>query len=238
MSGASLPPPTWERAPQPDAAYHLDDAVLGQLRATPLDAARPLLVVDVDEVLLEFAGHFARWMQGAGWRLDLTEYRLDGAIRRIKDGLTADRAQTSALIADFFAAEADRQTALPGAAAALGDLAKRAQIVILTNAPLAQREARIGCLRAQGVDFPLVANTGGKGAALRWMWDRTGGPVAIVDDSEAQLASARKWAPGALRLQFLAGETLRRLAGERRSADARAENWREAQEILSEFLEQ
>ena len=54
-----------------------------QIEAAGLAPGRPLLAVDADEVLVHFAPHLARWLEGLGWRLALTEYRLDGAIRKI-----------------------------------------------------------------------------------------------------------------------------------------------------------
>lgn len=224
------------RGPQPSEAYGLPDAVRQQLEAAPLAADRPLLAVDVDEVLLDLAAHLGRWMEGEGWRLALTEHRLDGAISRIECGRRAEPEEVKALIGDFFAAEAESQAPIPGAAEALAALAERAQILILTNVPLAQREARIRCLRAHGVDYPLIANSGGKGRALRWLWDRTTGPVAFIDDSDGQLASARARAPEVFRLHFVASEMLRRVAGEAPNAQAGARDWEEARRILEGLL--
>lgn len=224
------------RRPHPTGDYDLPPEVASQLEALELVPDRPLLAVDADEVLLEFAEHFGRWMEGEGWRLSLTEYRLDGAISRIEDGRFAERAEVGALITRFFADEAERQAALPGAAEALRALSAKAQIVVLTNVPFAQREARIRCLRGHGVDYPLVANSGGKGKALRWLWDRTNRAVAFVDDADPQLASSETHAPRVFRLHFVASDLLRRVTGAPKHANAAARDWESARGILSEVL--
>lgn len=225
------------RAPQPLAAYGLPGAVVEQLEALSLEPDAPLLAVDADEVLLDFAAHFGRWMEGEGWRMSLTGYRLQGAIRRIADGREAERAEVGAMIERFFASEAGRQEGVPGAAEALAGLSRDARVVVLTNVPLAQADTRRRRLAELGVDYPLVANSGGKGRALRWLWDRTAAPVAFVDDADGQLGSARTYAPGVFRLHFIAGEALRQVAGAAEHADARAETWPEAQRILLAALQ-
>lgn len=225
-----------KRAPQPEALYGLPDAVRTQLEATPLDPERPLLALDADEVLLHFADHLGRWMEGEGFRLNLTEYRLEGAIRRIDDGRLAEGWEVGRLIKGFFASETERQVLTEGVPEALAALSEDAQIIVLTNVPFEQREARVRCLQSQGVDLPVVANAGGKGRALRWLWDRTRGPLAFVDDADPQLASSKRYAPEVFCLHFVASDGLRRLTGPARSADARAENWPEAVGLLRAAL--
>ena len=224
------------RDPRPADAYGLPEAVLKQLQDAPIDPTRPLLALDADEVLLDFADHLGRWMQNEGWRMDLTEYRLEGAIRRIDDGRPADRTEVSGLIDRFFASEAEHMKLAEGAGDAVEALSSRAQILVLTNVPLAQREARIRCLKAQGIDRPLVANEGGKGKALRWLWDRTEAPIAFVDDADAQLGSAKSHAPGIFTLHYVASDGLRRLVAGADNADARADSWPEATDILTRAL--
>lgn len=224
------------RAPQPLSAYGLSSDVASQLEALEMDRAAPLLAVDADEVLLDFAAHFGRWMESEGWRMSLTEYRLEGAITRIEDGRPAERAEVGALIGGFFAAEAGRQEVVPGAAEALAALAAEARILVLTNVPPAQAETRRRLLAGYGIDYPLIANSGGKGRALRWLWDRTAAPMAFVDDADLQLASAKTHAPSVFRLHFIAGAALRQVAAPARSANAEAHDWSEAKNVLAAAL--
>lgn len=228
------------RAPQPLRRYRLHEDVLPQLLALDLDPERPVLAVDADEVLVLFARHLQRFIAAQGHRLDLSEYKLDGAITRVSDGRVLTREEGWTLIRAFFDAETLRQRAVDGAAAALRalseDPALRVQVIVLTNVPQAAREARAANLAAQGIAYPVVANQGGKGRALRYLWDHTRRAVAFNDDSDLQLGSAARRAPGVSRVHFVADPDLRRLAGAARNAEHAVEDWAEAAALFRRLL--
>lgn len=229
------------RAPQPMRRYGLHDAVAPQLLALQLDPDRPVLAVDADEVLVHFARHLQRFMAAKGFLLDLSAYRLDGAVTRASDGLEATAQEFRALFNGFFREEVGRQELVAGAAETLRALAEdpevSAQVLVLTNVPQAQRAARIANLAAQGVDYPLVANVGGKGRALRFLWDHTRGPVVFIDDSAHQLSSAETRAPGVRRVHFVADPDLRRVAGSVAAADYRMTDWESDRLLLKRVLQ-
>lgn len=234
--GASLSGGGLRRAPQPAARYKLPSAVLSQLSALTIRPDRPLLIVDVDEVVLGMGAHLARWLDGRGWRLDLTTYRLDGAMRRRSDDHVADKSETSALIDRFFAEEASRQDLVPGAADALAALSLRAEILFLTNVPGHAAAARRARLTELGAPYPMVVNSGGKGRALRWLWDRTSGPAAFIDDSASQIMSAARHAPDVRRVHFVGDPDLKVLAGVCPDADSRPHDWPAATAALTPML--
>ena len=183
-------------------------ATLAQLEAVALDPVRPLLAVDVDEVIVSLAAHLAEYAQGAGYRLRLTGYRLDGALT-MADGSPAPDDALPNLFKGFFATETRRQRAYPGAAEALAEIAERSQVLILTNVPVARREDRVENLAGQGIAYPLVANEGPKGPALQWLSERIAAPLAFVDDSPTQLASAARHAPRVSRIHYVGDPDLR-----------------------------
>lgn len=180
-----------------------------QIEAAGLVAGRPLLAVDADEVLVHFAPHLDRWLAGLGWRLALTEYRLDGAIRRADTGEAAGQDQGRALLHRFFDEETHRQEAMAGAAEGLAALAPHAQIVVLTNVPKPARAARVANLAGHGIPFPVIVNEGGKGPALADLARRAAAPVAFIDDSPGQIVSARRHAPAVRRIHFTGSDYLR-----------------------------
>ncbi|MEO1330166.1 MAG: hypothetical protein AAFW46_10920 [Pseudomonadota bacterium] len=228
------------RAPQPIKRYGLAEEVLPQLLALKIDPDRPILAVDADEVLLHFARHLQRFMAGEGYRLDLSEYRLDGAISRLSDGAILSKSEGWALISLFFARETRTQEIVEGAAETLAALAEdpslRAQVLILTNVPQSARAARVANLAGHGLGFPLVANVGGKGRALRYLWDHSAAPVAFVDDSALQLGSAATRAPGVARVHFVADPDLRRVAGRVEHAEHAMESWPAGERLLRRLL--
>ncbi len=193
------PAATCRTGPEPVIA----DATRDQLDGLALQRGRPLLVLDADEVLVYFLRHFRTYLDGRGWDLDLTTYRLDAALKHRGDGRTATREEGLAFIDAFFAEETSRQEPIPGAAEAVARLSGRAQVVVLTNLPHHARETRIRNLAAHGLSHPVVSNRGGKGPALARLAGRVAAPVIFVDDSKAQIDSAAEHAPAVRRLQLI-----------------------------------
>jgi hypothetical protein len=203
----------------------------------PLVAGRPLLVVDADEVLVHLAAHLARFVDTLGYDMNLTVYRLEGALRHRETDTLVDFAGAIALINRFFEEETLAQQPIDGAAEALSLLARSAQVVVLTNVPRHGREARIENLGALGMAYPLVENTGGKGRALAWLADRVdGAPVAFVDDSPNQIESAARRAPQVTRLHFVGAEYVADLIPHCPDANHRVASWAEAEAILRTCL--
>lgn len=215
-----------------DPRQEIHPAVMAQLEALTLDPARPLLAVDADEVLVVFAAHLAEYVAGLGFEMRLTQYRLEGAIRRRDTGEAVPFDESLGLIDRYFTDEAERQAPIPGAAEALARLSHQAQVVVLTNVPRHAREARIAHLARLGMGYPLVENAGGKGPALAWMAARAGTPVAFIDDSPAQIASVAQHLPDCLRLHFAGSAFVSRIVPRCEEADARVADWEEAERLL------
>ena len=77
---------------------------------------RPLLVLDVDDVLLDFIGPFPRYLAALGFDLRLDSFRLTGNIVERATGIPAEAARVTMLIDAFFEAQAQWQTVTEGAA--------------------------------------------------------------------------------------------------------------------------
>jgi hypothetical protein len=96
--------------------------------------SRPLVVTDCDEVLLHMVRHFRDWMaEEHGVAFDLSgnpfaeEFLLPGRAEPL--GFE----EKWQFLDMFFDDEMARQTALEGAAAAVAELQKGADVVVLTN---------------------------------------------------------------------------------------------------------
>lgn len=181
----------------------LDADISAQIDAVPIEAGRPMLVTDADEVLVNFAEHLARWLGEQGWRFRLLEYRLDGAIVNDTTGLAADGEQIQEFIDGFFREMTLYQNAIEGAADGLTTLSSVAQVIVLTNAPGFARRDRITNLRDLGIDYPLLINRGGKGRVLAELSRRINAPIAFVDDSPIQIGSAARHADHVHRVHFV-----------------------------------
>lgn len=171
---------------------------------------RPLLVVDVDEVVLAFVGPLTTFMAERGFRLTPRSFAITGNVTRIGGAAAIPAADVKALIADFFVAEVDRQPPVEGALSALGRLGARCDVVLLTNVPAAQAERRAAHLAGLGLAAPMIANDGPKGPALARLATAaraTAGPdlpVVFVDDGPNHLASVRAAVGDARLVHFVA----------------------------------
>lgn len=213
----------------------INERVMRELHEAEVERGRPLLVVDADEVLVEFATHFRDYCVGAGYSFNLTEYSLDSALRD-SQGRALSREQITPLIWGFIETHTHEQWEIPGAAAALADLSSAAQIVVLTNAPFKMRAERIANLTGLGMDYPVVMNEGGKGRALRWLAERADAPMAFVDDSVAQIGSAAKHAPDATLLHLVGSDLVRGIVAPAEKAHHHPNNWDEAAPLIRAAL--
>ena len=97
-----------------------DPETLRQIEELAADD-RPLLVLDVDDVLLEFIRPFPRFLEAQGYELSLSSFQLNGNIREIATGVAAEKERVGELIDAFFHAQADWQSVTEGAAVQRSD---------------------------------------------------------------------------------------------------------------------
>ncbi len=204
----------------------LPGATLAQLEAAGVEPGRPLLISDADEVLFRFVETFVGHIEAHGYSFDWSSFRLTGNVRRASDDKVLDQPHVFALLQEFFAGRAEDLPPVPGAADALARLAGAgAQIVVLTNIPSAQRDARRLALARNRMPYPVVVNTGDKGPAAAWLAARAGGPAVFVDDGPNNHVSVKQAAPEIACLHFVATKRLARLVAKPREADGRPEDW-------------
>ncbi|MEM9062767.1 MAG: hypothetical protein AAGD13_20080 [Pseudomonadota bacterium] len=214
----------------------LSPETLKQLRAVPITRGRPLIAVDVDEVLVIFVAHLSRWMETIGYEMRLVTYQLEGSMFPLGSDEPLPFEDCIALIRRFFDEQALKQKAIPGGAKALSRLSQSAQIVILTNVPRIATATRRQNLDALGIPYPLVVNQGGKGRALAWLAHHACAPVGFVDDSVTQIESVAKWLPEATRIHFAWADFIDRIFPECTHATARVRDWDGAVAELSRHL--
>lgn len=173
--------------------------------------SRPLLVLDVDEVLLEFTTPFMRFLEAQGCELLLRSFRLTGNIVDRRSGSELDQDAVRSLIDEFFHAQREWQTATRGAPEAVAMLAAGAEIVMLTAMPHRYRDVRRLHLDALGFPYPLLTTETAKGPALKLLRGDSGRPVAFVDDIPHNLVSVREAVADAHLFNLMAFRDMRRL---------------------------
>jgi hypothetical protein len=202
-----------------------------------LDPQSPLVVVDVDEVLALFMRGFGRFVATRGLELRVDRFALFQNIYRPGAVEHLDIDEGRRLFDEFFALERHEIDVTPGAQAALSSIAKKATIVILTNAPASSRDARARWLAENGLPYHLVLGTGPKGAPVAALSAQTQGPTAFVDDLLSNLDSVAEAAPKVHRFQLVADERLRPLAPSAPNLHQRIDDWDELAAAISACLD-
>jgi FMN phosphatase YigB (HAD superfamily) len=196
----------------------------------------PLVIVDADEVLLRFVDGFDRFLRRQDLFLDLTSYRLHGNVKRLDDRTAILDVEVTALL-DEFRADLDWLEPVEAAQDVLGALAARARIVVLTNITPNQAAPRMRNLVALGFDFPIVANSGPKGPAVKALAGRTTAPTFFVDDIPQHLVSSAEAAPDVIRIHLIGDERLKPLLTPCAQAHLYAEDWRAAGRFIANELD-
>ncbi len=198
---------------------------------------KPILILDCDEVILEFARPFAQWLHDArNVSLRFDSFALMGNMRHISSGELVQPEDFPALIDGFFAEGQRLQQPAADAVAALTRLRGSMDLVVLTNIPENWRDIRVQHLRDLGLDLPVHANDGPKGRMVR---DLAAGRTAVfVDDLPPHHSSALKHAPHVGRLHMVADATLRGLIPAAPDAHARIDTWAQAAPWIEQWMEQ
>ncbi|RWE36381.1 MAG: hypothetical protein EOS79_26110 [Mesorhizobium sp.] len=189
---------------------------------------RPLLVLDVDDVVLEFVRPFPHFLKSRGFQLTLASFRLTGNIAETASGRLIEQPEVSALLGDFFDAQADWQSITDGAVEALATLGQCAEIVLLTAMPHKHRAVRRAHLDTLGLNYPLLTTEMAKGPAIAKLRGARGRPVAFVDDQPTNLMSARNSVADAHLFHLMADNSLRAFLPPTPGDIVSVENWREA----------
>ncbi|WP_027058785.1 hypothetical protein [Mesorhizobium loti] len=185
-----------------------DPETLRQIEELSADD-RPLLVLDVDDVVLEFIRPFPHFLKSRGYGLTLASFRLTGNIAETASGRLIEQPEVTTLLGDFFDAQADWQSITDGAAEALARLGDRAEIILLTAMPHRHRGVRRAHLDALGLKYPLLTTEMAKGPAVARLRGESGRPVVFVDDQPHNLASVRESVGDANLFHLMADNSLR-----------------------------
>src|SRR5437868_6355024 len=174
-----------------------------QIAALPLSRDRPLVICDVDEVVVHFTRAFEAYLALQDLWLDPRSFAINGNIRRRATGEEVAPAEVGQLIGLFFTEQTRHLEPVEGAVEWLLAIGKHAEIVLLSNLPHDAAEARRENLRDHGLDFPLVTNSGPKGPAVKAIVKDNRHGVVFIDDSPSFIDSAYEHVPDARLIHFL-----------------------------------
>lgn len=238
MSQATPPNnPNMHSAMATQDPLHLFDDVAEQIDALDLKPELPLIVTDCDEVLMQFLVGLETYLATKDLWLDLQSFALTGNIKHRESNEVVAAEKVQGLLKDFFATSTEKLLPVPGAAEALKSLSDRAQIVVLTNVPLSDKVARTKHLASEGMDYPVIANKGLKGGAVRRMAERVNAPVFFLDDIPHNIAAVAKAHDACHLLHFIADKRLANLMGAAADSHFHTSDWTEAHNFISSQLD-
>lgn len=198
-----------------------------RLETLGLSRDRPLVIVDVDEVLGLFMQGFGRFLESRGLEFRVDRFALFQNIYRPGDAQHLAVEEGKRHFDDFFRTECGAMEPAPGAVDALTRLAKGAEILILSNAPADAERLRGDWLKRHGLPHPLILNTGPKGPVTAALVAQTPQKAAFVDDLLPNLDSVAEHAPAVATFQHVADERLRPLAPVAPDRHPRIDDWAE-----------
>ncbi|MDK1385068.1 hypothetical protein QN224_06565 [Sinorhizobium sp. 8-89] len=173
---------------------------------------RPLIVSDVDEVVLEFLTPFKLFLESRRHRLLPRSFRLTGNIVDLQNGEAASEAAVKALLDAFYAAQEQWQIPAALVVKTLAELSAEADIVFLTAMPPRHAAVRRALLDALGLPYPLFASEEPKGPLVERLHGARKLPVVFIDDILRNLHSVRDYAPSCLLINLMANAEFRALA--------------------------
>lgn len=202
-----------------------DTANLIDLNALSIAADKPLVIVDVDEVLGLFMQGFGTYLEAQGLEFRLDKFALFQNIYRPGDAEHLPLEDGRLHFESYFTDACGEMPIALGGPEALRSIAQRANVVILTNAPSQARRARTRWLARHGMDYPLVLNSGPKGPLVATMIAQVHRPIVFIDDLLQNLDSVAEHAPHVTRFQSVADPRIRHLAPAKPDLHTRIDDW-------------
>ncbi len=191
---------------------------------------RPLVICDCDEVLMHMVVPFRDWLD--------TEHHIhfdlaggfEEALRHKDSGDPVERVRVWTLLNAFFATQMPRQRPIAGAVAAMQRIARRADVVVLTNIGSEHVPGRVAQLAGHGLAFPVIGNRGGKGPAAAALMRRHRPSVTVfIDDLASNHVSLAAEVPQVWRLHLVGEPQIAAHVAPSRHAHARIDTWAAAE---------
>lgn len=212
-------------------------ALASEIAQLQFDVNKPLIISDVDEVLMLFVAGLEAFIHDQGYWLDLTSYALHGNIKPHGSAEPAPNDTVSDLIASFFRDAVETLEPVEHAAQTLSALDAHANILLLSNVPATAAEGRIRSLKRHGFDFPLIANSGPKGPAVAEIAKDRKAMTFFIDDIPHHITSVAQEAPDVHRIHFVADPRLAALIEPAKDSHDRLDDWPSVYGLVMNMLD-
>lgn len=199
-----------------------------QLDRLQVKSGRPMVISDVDDVLVHFLRAFETYIDRHGLWLDPATLALTGNIKHKQGTHALNQREVERLIADFFTDMTAHMDPMEDAVDHLMEISGHANVVLLTNAPHEVADDRRTNLLRHGLNFPVITNSGAKGPAIAALSNYSDGTTVFIDDNPGFLKSAFDWVPDIKLVHFMHDERFRRHVKEMDFVHLHTASWREA----------
>ncbi len=199
---------------------------------------RPLIVCDVDDVVLQFFAPFEDYLKKDGLELLPRSFRLTGNIVSVGTEIAIEDTAVKQLIGSFFESQEEWQTPFDQALDTLNALGAEADVLFLTAMPPRYSKPRRRLLDRLGFDFPLVATEEPKGPVMRRIHGERPLPSVFIDDMAHNLHSVRDHVENCLVLHMMPDSPLHLLAPKPDDGIARAMGWAQAGDLIRTHISQ
>jgi hypothetical protein len=197
---------------------------------------RPLIVCDVDDVVLQFIDPFQLYLKSLGHEFLPRSFRLHGNIVSLADRLPLEDQHVSRLIQEFFEAQENWQTPFDPVVSTLERLSGAADILFLTAMPPQFSAHRRRLLDRSGLTFPLLASEQPKGPIVQALHNGRDLPVVFIDDMARNLHSVKEHVSNCLLIHLVPDTPVHHFAPSAADDIARARDWAHAAELIDQHL--
>jgi hypothetical protein len=204
----------------------IHDITAEQISRLEIVPHRPLVICDVDEVIVHFTREFEEFLDARGMALDFDTHVHGFALSKYKHNhQPLSRDETFKNVDQFFAERTLGMKTIDGAVDGLKNIARHAEVVMLTNLPHHAGDDRRKNLESHGLNFPVVTNSGPKGPAIHRIASQVLAPVVFIDDSPGFITSAFEYAPDIHLIHFVHDERFLRISKPLDFVSLSTDNW-------------
>jgi hypothetical protein len=203
----------------------LTQATIRHIDGIKIDRSRPMIICDVDEVVLHFIKGLERYLDKNGMWLHPQSFSLNGNIKKRHNGEAISTSQLAECLNAFFEDSMKTLEPIEGAVDALTALATQAEVVMLTNLPDQFHKDRKINLSSIGLDVPVVANQGPKGPAVDALLKDHRAPAVFIDDIPNYIKSVKEHRPDVHLIHFIQDERFGRHVAPLDYVSLRTDNW-------------
>ena len=215
----------------------LTQATLRHIEGVTIDPGRPLVICDVDEVIVHFIKGLEAFLDKRDLWLHPQSFALNGNIKYKESDRAISTGQLSECLNDFFEHSVRRLQPIEGAVDALSALQSHAQVVALTNLPERFHADRTANLAGFGLDVPVVTNQGPKGPAVNALLKDHRAPAVFIDDIPNYLSSVNEHCPDVHLIHFMQDERFGRYVAPLAYVSLRTDRWKVAHDHILKLFQ-